>query len=244
MRRAVFFDRDGTIIEEKGFIKDPDEVSLIPGAAEALKIAKAMGFLRILVSNQSGVGRGYFGPREVEEVNDRLKALLGERGTDLDDIFYCPHAPEEDCMCRKPRPGLLLEAAIKHAIDLKGSYMIGDREGDVGAIASVGGKAVLVLTGYGEETWKKWRFGHKPNFVARDVLEAVYWILAREIGEGRMTLDPKILEVLVCPKCKGRLEESGGGLLCPRCRLLYPVEEGVPIMLPEEAKTVKEEGDG
>lgn len=244
MRRAVFFDRDGTIIEEKGFIKDPEGVVLIPGAAEALKIAKAMGFLRILISNQSGIGRGYFGPQEVEAVNDRLKDLLAERGADVDDILYCPHAPEEDCMCRKPRPGLLLEAAIRHVIDLKGSYMVGDREGDVGAIASVGGKAILVLTGYGEETWRKWRFGHKPDFVARDILEAVYWILAREIGEGRMALDPGILKVLVCPQCKRGLRERGEGLFCPHCRLLYPVEDGIPIMLPEEAKTLEEEGNG
>lgn len=244
MARAVFFDRDGTLIEEKGFLGDPEEVSLIPGAVEALKIAKAMGFLRIVISNQSGVGRGYFGIDEVKAVNKRLEELLREKGTEVEDFFFCPHAPEEDCMCRKPRPGLLLEASLKYAIDLKSSYMIGDREGDVGAIASMGGKAILVLTGYGEETWRRWRFGHKPNFVARDVLEGVYWILAKEIEGGRIMLDEDLLQVLVCPRCKGGLVNREEGFLCPRCKLLYPIEDGIPIMLPEEAESLEEGKNG
>ncbi len=245
MKRAVFLDRDGTVIEEKTFISDPDEVELIPGAPEALKVIKEMGFLIIGVSNQSGVGRGYFGLKEVEAVNRRMAELLSLYGVGLDDLFICPHAPEEDCMCRKPRPGLLLEAAERYEIDLKRSYMIGDREGDVGAIASVGGKGVLVLTGYGQETWRRWRWGHKPDFVARDLLEAVYWIMIREAKEERMAISKELLEILVCPKCKGELVlKDEEGLVCKACRLLYPIEDGIPVMLIDEAKPYEESEDG
>jgi len=244
MNRAIFIDRDGTLIEERGFISDPRQVELIPGAAEALRLMSSMGFLRIVISNQSGVGRGYFDRDSVEAINRRLKELLAERGTGLDDVLYCPHAPDDDCMCRKPRPGLLLEASLRHSIDLKRSYMIGDRDSDIGAIASVGGKGVLVLTGYGEETWRRWRWGHRPDFVARDILEAVYWIMGREMQEGKIVLDEELLKMLVCPKCKGKLVVRGEGLLCRGCRLLYPVEDGIPVMLPEEAKTVEEASDG
>jgi len=243
MKRAVFLDRDGTLIHERDYISDPEEVELISGVPEALKLIQRMGLLRIVVSNQSGVGRGYFGPEAVEAVNRRMTELLRSRGTELDDLFICPHAPEEDCTCRKPRPGLLLEAAARYGIDLKGSYMVGDREGDIGAIASVGGKGLLVLTGYGSETWRRWRWGHKPHFVARDLLEATYWIMIKEAKEAGMAISTELLEILVCPKCKGELVLKEDGLLCRACRLLYPIEDDIPVMLIEEAKPYEEEGE-
>lgn len=244
MRRAVFLDRDGTIIHEKDYISDPEQVELIPGAPEALRLIRKMGFMGIVVSNQSGVGRGYFAPDVVEEVNRRMEDLLRSRGAGLDDIFVCPHAPEEDCACRKPRPGLLLEAAARYGIDLKGSYMVGDRDGDIGAIASVGGKGILVLTGYGSETWRRWRWGHKPHFVARDLLEATYWIMIQEAKEAEMAISEELLQILVCPKCKGELVLKEEGLLCRACRLLYPIEEDIPVMLIEEARPYREGEDG
>ncbi len=243
MKRAVFLDRDGTLIEEIEFLSDPAQVRVLEGVPQALKLFREMGFLIIVISNQSGVGRGYFDLKAVEMVNEKIRELLRREGTDVDDILFCPHAPEEDCMCRKPRPGLLLEAALRYGIDLKRSYMIGDRDSDVGAIASVGGKGILVLTGYGEETWRKWRWGHRPNFVARDLLEGAYWILAKEIKEGLRMLDEKIIEVMVCPICKGKVFLKEKGLFCEVCKLLYPIEEGIPIMIPEEAIRMEEEDE-
>lgn len=235
MKRAVFFDRDGTLIVEKDFLNDPQQIEIISGAPEAIRLVKKLGFLAIVITNQSGVARGYVSEERLEEINSKLLKAFEEREAHLDDIFVCPHGPEDDCMCRKPRPGLLVRAATKYGINLKMSYMIGDRDSDVGAIASVGGKGILVLTGYGEETWRRWRWGHKPHFVAKNVLEGVYWILSREIEEKREMLDEGLLKVIVCPVCMNDLKLEKEGLLCKECRLLYPIEEGIPIMIPEEA---------
>ncbi|GEM_PF-127989 len=235
MKRAVFFDRDGTLIEEKDYLNDPQQIEIIPGAPEAIRLVKNLGFLAIVITNQSGVARGYVSEEKLEEINLHLLKAFEEKGAYLDDLFVCPHGPEDDCMCRKPRPGLLVRAAIKYGINLKISYMIGDRDSDVGAIASVGGKGILVLTGYGEETWRRWRWGHKPNFVAKNVLEGVYWILSQEIKEKRTMLDEELLKIMVCPICRKDLHLLKEGLVCEECKLLYPIEEGIPIMLPEEA---------
>lgn len=245
MKRALFLDRDGTVIEEKDYISDPEEVELIPGVPQALKLARAMGFLLIGVSNQSGVGRGYFSMKEVEAVNSRMANLLALQGVSLDDVLVCPHTPEQNCPCRKPRPGLLLRAKDRYGIDLERSYMVGDREGDLGAITSVGGRGILVLTGYGQETWRRWPLAQRPDFVARDLLEAVYWIMLREKREGKMAVSKELLEILVCPQCKGDLVlKDEEGLICRNCRLLYPVEDGIPVMLIEEAKAWEGDEDG
>lgn len=240
MKRAVFFDRDGTLIEEKGYLKDPEEMEIIPGALEAVRLIKRLGFLAIVITNQSGVARGYISEKNLEDINSQLLKVFNQKGAQLDDIFVCPHGPKDDCMCRKPRPGLLVRAAMKYGINLKMSYMIGDRDSDVGAITSVGGKGILVLTGYGEETWHRWRWGHKPNFVAKNVLEGAYWILSQEIKENRVMLDKELLKAIVCPVCMNELKLEKEGLICARCWLLYPIEEGIPIMLPEEAVKLEE----
>lgn len=240
MKRAVFFDRDGTLIEEKDYLKDPQEMEIIPGAPEAVRLVKRLGFVAVVVTNQSGVARGYISEKNLNDINSQLLKIFEEKGAQLDDIFVCPHGPEDDCMCRKPRPGLLVRAAMRYGINLKMSYMVGDRDSDVGAIASVGGKGILVLTGYGEQTWRRWRWGHKPHFVARNVLEGAYWILSQEIVEKRVMLDEELLKVIVCPICMNDLKLEKEGLICDRCGLLYPIEEGIPIMLPEEAIRLEE----
>ncbi len=238
--RAVFLDRDGTIIEEVSYISRAEDVVLVPGAERAMRLLRRMGFLLIGVSNQSGIGRGYFEERAVREVNERMEELLGE-GAGLDDFLFCPHRPEDDCPCRKPRPGMLLEAAERYGIDLATSYLIGDHSKDIGAIRAVGGKGILVLTGYGKEC--RGEVLDEASFVAHDILEGAYWIMVQELKEGKMAISKELLEILACPKCKGdvHLTEKGDGLVCEACGLLYPIKDDIPIMLIEEALPYRKE---
>ncbi len=157
MVRAFFLDRDGVIIEEADYLSDPARVKLLPGAAEAIRKLHAAGFIAVVVTNQSGVARGYFQLSDVEAVHRRMNELLSEHGADAvpDSIYICPHHAKfgSPCTCRKPAPGLLLTAAREHAIDLGGSFMIGDRSGDLQAGVNAGCReSFLVETGYGENS--------------------------------------------------------------------------------------------
>ncbi len=131
MNRAIFLDRDGTVIEECGYLRDPERVSLLPGAAEALAALAAEGWKLIVVSNQSGVGRGLISPRQMEEVQERFRAVMQQHGIPIAGTYLCTHTPEDQCRCRKPSPFLLERAAEEHGLDLAASWMIGDREGDI-----------------------------------------------------------------------------------------------------------------
>jgi len=152
-RPAVFLDRDGTIIEDSGYIDHPDRVRLVPGAAEAVRGFSTAGYLVVLVSNQSGVARGLFDEATLNQVHAKVEALLGEQGATLDGAYYCPYldGPEavvdafrRDSDLRKPKPGLLLQAAREMNIDLGRSWMIGDTPCDVQAGASAGCKTLLI----------------------------------------------------------------------------------------------------
>ena len=155
MKRAVFLDRDGCLIEERNYLSDPKDVALIPGAAQALKALADAGYALILITNQSGVGRGYFTLADVERVHTHLNELLSEHGVQLDDIYIAPEAPDQPSRGRKPSPAFLHEARDTHGIDLENSFMIGDKKVDVdcGRNAGVQG-CYLVLTGHGPE-WKE-----------------------------------------------------------------------------------------
>ncbi|QJW94232.1 D-glycero-alpha-D-manno-heptose-1,7-bisphosphate 7-phosphatase [Frigoriglobus tundricola] len=157
-REAVFLDRDGTLIEEVHHLATPDQVRLIPGAAEVVRQLNDAGVLVVVVTNQSGVARGYFPESRVAEVHAHLSALLAERGARIDAYYHCPHHPTEGigayrtaCECRKPKPGLLLTAARDLGIDLARSWMIGDKACDAGAGAAAGCRTLLVRTGHGRE---------------------------------------------------------------------------------------------
>jgi D-glycero-D-manno-heptose 1,7-bisphosphate phosphatase len=128
---ALFLDRDGTVIEERGYLSDPGGVQLLPGAAEALAALASEGWKLILVSNQSGVGRGLITPVQMEAVQERFLDLMESKGVRLAGSYVCTHTPEDECQCRKPSPFLLQRAAAEHAVDLSASWMIGDREGDI-----------------------------------------------------------------------------------------------------------------
>jgi histidinol-phosphate phosphatase family protein len=159
---AVFLDRDGTINEDTGYVSDPEDLVLLAGAPEAIKRLNQEGIKVIVVSNQSGVGRGYFTESDVRAVNERLEKLLLLDGARLDGIYYCPHRPDEGC-------------PAEHGIDPERSFVVGDKTDDVYMAKKAGAKAVLVLTGKGAE--EKEKLDKDPDFVAKDILDAITWIL-------------------------------------------------------------------
>lgn len=181
-KRAVYLDRDGTINEDADYLSDPDGLVMIDGAAASIKRLNDAGVPVIVISNQSGVGRGYFSEEAVEAVNERLESLLGAEGARLDGVYYCAHSPEEDCGCRKPRTGLAERAAKEHGIDNSSSYVVGDKASDMGLAANIGARGVLVLTGKGAEERKK--LSVCPDFVADDITGAVEWIM-KDLGKSR-----------------------------------------------------------
>jgi D-glycero-D-manno-heptose 1,7-bisphosphate phosphatase len=140
---AAFFDRDGTLIYDRGYINDPSQVELMPGAADLLSDLLDRGLKIIVVSNQSGIGRGFITNHQAALVHREFLAALERAGTRVDATLYCPHAPEEDCSCRKPKPGLLLEAAERYCIDLERSVMIGDKLSDCEAGERAGCRSIL-----------------------------------------------------------------------------------------------------
>ncbi len=184
---AVFLDRDGTINEEVGYLNDPSRLKLLPGVAEALKILKNAGFKLIVITNQSGPARGYFPKELVFEINELIQKKLSKKGVILDDFFICFHHPDEKCNCRKPKPGLILQALEKYPIDLKKSYLIGDKIIDIETAKSLGIKNILVLTGYGKGELKYIAPKKKiyPDFIAKNLKEAAEIILKdfRNSGE-------------------------------------------------------------
>jgi len=189
-RPAVFFDRDGTLNEEVEFLSAPEQLRLIPGASEAVRTVNERGFVACVISNQSGVARGLFPESALVPIHAKLVQELGSRGAHLDRIYYCPHHPTEgippynvDCACRKPKPGMLRQAEGELQVDLRRSYVIGDRLADILAGRSVGARGILVLTGYGEIARQESRAqGVLPDFIAASVSEAVEFILHESKG--------------------------------------------------------------
>jgi D-glycero-D-manno-heptose 1,7-bisphosphate phosphatase len=160
MRRAIFIDKDGTLIQDIPYNVDPGLIRFNKGAVEALQKMKALGFLLIVVSNQSGVARGYFDESALLALKDHLMIMLKEHGVGLDAIYFCPHHPDgkivpynTDCSCRKPKPGMLLRAAETFGIDLAQSWMIGDILNDVEAGNRAGCKTMLLNNG-NETEWE------------------------------------------------------------------------------------------
>jgi D-glycero-D-manno-heptose 1,7-bisphosphate phosphatase len=151
-RAAAFVDRDGTVIREREYLSDPAGVELIPGAVEGLLALQALGYRVVIVTNQSGIARGLYGDREYRAVEREVEGLLERAGVRVVASYHCPHHPEYtgSCECRKPAPGLFRLAADEHALDLARSVYIGDRVRDVAPALELGGRGVLVRTGYGD----------------------------------------------------------------------------------------------
>jgi histidinol-phosphate phosphatase family protein len=185
--RAVFLDKDGTLIEDVPYNVDPERIRLTPGAAEGLRGIAAAGYLLIVVSNQSGVAHGYFAEEDLAAVERRLQELLGEQGVRLDGFYHCPHHPHGQvasyavaCSCRKPQPGLILRAAQEHDVDVTQSWLVGDILNDIEAGRTAGCRTILIDNG--NET--EWQLSprRQPHFVVRDLREAAQVIL--HFGEG------------------------------------------------------------
>lgn len=172
---AVFLDRDGTINIDTGYLGDPAQLRLIDGAAHAIKRLNEAGIKIIVISNQSGVGRGFFTNADVTKVNERLVEVLAASGARLDGIYFCPHRPDDGCRCRKPETGLVDGAAREHAIGIKEGCVVGDKASDIGLARNLGVKSILVLTGNGKEALSKTT--PAPDYVAQDLADAVSWIL-------------------------------------------------------------------
>jgi D-glycero-D-manno-heptose 1,7-bisphosphate phosphatase len=172
---AVFLDRDGTINEDTGYVSDPEGLVVLPGAGEAIRRLNEQGIKVIVITNQSGVGRGYYTANDVMAVNERLEELLLLDGARLDGIYYCPHRPDQLCGCRKPETGLIVRAAAEHEIDLKRSFVVGDKAADVEMAKRAEAKGILVLTGKGAEEEEK--LEESPDFTAKDILDAIMWIM-------------------------------------------------------------------
>jgi phosphoheptose isomerase len=151
-RPFLFLDRDGTLIEERAYLSDPEGVALTPGAAMAVKSAMEAGWGIAVVTNQSGIARGMMSREQVDSVNERTREILRREGADVVEFFVCPHGPDDRCACRKPGTGLVLEAARTLDVDLLASVVVGDKEADLQMAHAVGARAVLVRTGYGRET--------------------------------------------------------------------------------------------
>ena len=153
LRPAVFLDRDGTIIVEREYLSDPAEVELLPGVPEALNRLRDAGLPLVVITNQAGIGRGYYGVADYEAVASRLADLLGALGVSIDGTRFCPHHPDVTgpCTCRKPHPGMFLDAAEALELDPAKSFLVGDKLTDVDPGIELGGTGILVRTGYGRK---------------------------------------------------------------------------------------------
>ncbi len=178
MKRAVFLDRDGTINIEKHFLSDPAHLELFPGALAAMKQLQDAGFLLFVVTNQSGIGRGYYTEADMHRVNERLMVELALAGARLAKIYFAPEAPEQPSRGRKPSPQFLFDARDEFGVDLAQSFIIGDKPSDIECGRNAGVRqSILVRTGYGVQTEREHAGKLGSCVVVDDLPAAVKWIL-------------------------------------------------------------------
>jgi D-glycero-D-manno-heptose 1,7-bisphosphate phosphatase len=180
MKRAIFLDRDGTLNVDRNYLSNPAELEIIPGTSAALRRLMDIGFLLFIVTNQSGIGRGYYTLGDMHAVNDRLCEELAKDGIRFEKIYYAPESPEEPSRGRKPSPQFLFDARDEFGVDLSQSYMVGDKLIDVECGWNAGvKKSILVRTGYGAEVEKKHADKMAAVAVFNNVADAVGWIATR-----------------------------------------------------------------
>lgn len=189
-KRVVFLDRDGTLCRDVGYPAHASQVHIYPYAYEAVRRIRAAGLAAVVITDQSGLGRGFFSEAKLQALHREFGASFERRQVPLDRIYYCPHysaaAGDRDCACAKPHPGLAMRAAADLGLRLEGSYMIGDKAVDIAFGLNIGAVPVLVLTGYGRETLRGLETaGVRPAHVAADLAAAADWIIERERrGDG------------------------------------------------------------
>jgi D-glycero-D-manno-heptose 1,7-bisphosphate phosphatase len=179
LRPAVFLDRDGTIAEEVGYLNHVSRFRMFPFAAQAIRQLNRAELPVVVITNQSGVARGYFPESLVGAVHELMTTQLAKGGAHTDALYYCPHKGDDACACRKPKPGMLERAAREHLLDLRRSFVVGDRYGDIDLAHRVGARAILVRTGYGEGEiqWHSANWPAPPDFIADDLVSAAEWIV-------------------------------------------------------------------
>lgn len=181
LRPAVFLDRDGTLSDEVGYMRKLSSYRVFPWTGRAIRRINESGMAVVVVTNQSGIGRGFFQATLVDQVHDRLRSEIRADGAYIDAIYYCPHRPDDGCACRKPLPGLLSRASAEMNLDPGRSFMIGDRYIDIRAGASMGTQTILVLTGNGTEEQAQHQDAPlQPDYVARTLDEAVDVIVGKQ----------------------------------------------------------------
>jgi D-glycero-D-manno-heptose 1,7-bisphosphate phosphatase len=196
MSLAVFLDRDGTVNEEVNFLSDPSELHLIDGAATAIREANALGLKVIITTNQSGVARGFLTEEQLQTIHERLREMLSREGASVDAIYYCPHYPAEgnspylqECSCRKPNPGMVLQAKDTFDIDLAHSFVVGDRLVDIQMGKSIGATTIIVRTGYGnDEIQLMQQQNVVADYIAENLLDAMQYI-KRILQTQRQTIE-------------------------------------------------------
>lgn len=174
-RSYVLLDRDGTVIRERNYLASPDHVELLPGVIEGLRLFRRAGYGLILVTNQSGIGRGYLTEKILGQIHRELERQLAAEGVYLDAILYCPHTPEDNCVCRKPEPGLVQQAVLRFGFDAADAIMIGDKPADLELGRRCGMRTVLVRSGYGRQTEAA---GPVADFICDDLLTAARALLS------------------------------------------------------------------
>ena len=179
-KQYVLLDRDGTMIVEREYLADPAGVTLLPRTVEGLRTLQTAGFGLIVVTNQSGIGRGFFDEAALAAVHARMRELLAGENIALDGIYYCPHVDDDGCNCRKPRTGLAEQAGRELGFDAAQTYVVGDKAIDVELAEALGAVSILVRTGYGAATERKGNC--RPDYVADDLSAAADAIL-RSIGK-------------------------------------------------------------
>ena len=178
-KKAVFVDRDGTLNVNIDYLSDPAGYRLYPGSAEGLRLLREKGFFIVVVTNQSGIGRGFFDEKTLQRIHDRMRADLAKGGASIDALYFCPHTPEDKCACRKPGTAMFELAIKEHGIDPKRSFVVGDMRMDIEAGRKIGARTALVPEPKNrEKTLKEMEdWGFVPDFVGRDLRSAALWIL-------------------------------------------------------------------
>ncbi|MDP8245315.1 MAG: HAD family hydrolase [Candidatus Hinthialibacter antarcticus] len=166
-RRFAILDRDGTVIRERHYLANPDDVEVYPSAIEGIKGLQALGLGIVIVTNQSAVGRGIIDLARLNEIHQRMIRLLGEHDIVVDGIYFCPHHPEDECHCRKPKPGMVLQAAREHGFDPAEALYFGDKPCDIDLGNRLDGVTFLVRTGYGKE------YEHQKNLGAHHIVDSI-----------------------------------------------------------------------
>ena len=191
--KTIFLDRDGVINHNppnKGYVRKWAEFTFIPNARKAIRELTESGYRIVVITNQSGIGRGLYSEEDVMDIHSRMIAEISKAGGTIDAVYYCPHHPDAGCECRKPKPGMLMRAAREHNIELSDAYLIGDFPTDIEVGQRVGATAFLVLTGLGQESYYHYihtkpcrredKDEHRPDKIFTDLYAATRWLLKND----------------------------------------------------------------